>query len=75
MSKKCDKLSSFAIKSLVCQEADEFIADLPVLLRGQEVGEIVLLSYYQNMLDKNHILYHKDFNRLLWKVVILKRFS
>jgi len=38
--KKHDELSSLAIKSLVCERADEFIADLPVLLFGQEVGEV-----------------------------------
>ena len=40
MKQKHDKLSTFAIKSLVCEEADEFIDGLPVLLRGQEVGEV-----------------------------------
>ena len=40
MKKKHDKLSSFAIKSLVCEAADEFIEGLPVLLRGQEVEEV-----------------------------------
>ena len=40
MKKKQEKLSTFTIKSLVCEEADEFIEGLPVLLRGQEVGEV-----------------------------------
>ena len=39
MKRKHDKLSSLAVKSLVCKGADEF-ADLPVLWRGQEVGEV-----------------------------------
>ena len=39
MKRKHDKLSSLAVKSLVCEEADEY-AGLPVLWRGQEVGEI-----------------------------------
>ena len=39
MMRKHDELSSLAIKSLVCKEADQ-IADLPILLRGQEVGEV-----------------------------------
>ena len=40
MKRKHDELSSFAIKSLICEVADEFIEGLPVLLRGQEVGEV-----------------------------------
>ena len=39
MKRKHDELSSLAVKSLVCEEADEF-AGLPILWRGQEVGEI-----------------------------------
>jgi len=39
MKKKCDQFSSLLIKSLVCKQADEY-ADLPILWRGQEVGEI-----------------------------------
>ena len=39
MKRKHDELSSLAIKSLVCEEADEF-AGLPILWRGQEVEEI-----------------------------------
>ena len=39
MKKKHDELSSLAVKSLVCQEADEF-AGLPILWCGQEVGEV-----------------------------------
>ena len=39
IKRKYDKLSSLAIKSLVCEEADEF-AGLPILWRGQEVGEV-----------------------------------
>ena len=33
------KLSSLAVKSLVCSEADQ-VAGLPILWRGQEVGEV-----------------------------------
>ena len=40
MKKTHDKLSSFAIKSLVCAEADEFIEGLPVVLRGQSIERI-----------------------------------
>ena len=39
MKRKHDELSSLAIKSLVCEEADEY-AGLPILWRGQEVGEV-----------------------------------
>ena len=39
MKRKHDKLSSLAVKSLVCKEADEY-AGLPVLWHGQEVGEV-----------------------------------
>ena len=39
MKRKRDELSSLAVKSLVCEEADEF-AGLPILWRGQEVGEV-----------------------------------
>ena len=39
MKGKHDELSSLAVKSLVCEEADEF-AGLPILWRGQEVGEV-----------------------------------
>ena len=39
IKRKHDELSSLAIKSLVCEEADE-LAGLPILWRGQEVGEI-----------------------------------
>ena len=39
MKRKHDELSSLAVKSLVCEEADEF-AGLPILWRGQEVGEV-----------------------------------
>ena len=39
MKRKHDELSSLAVKSLVCEEADEY-AGLPVLWRGQEVGEV-----------------------------------
>ena len=39
MKRKYDELSSLAIKSLVCEAADE-IAGLPILWRGQEVGEV-----------------------------------
>ena len=39
IKKNQDKLSSLAVESLVCKEADE-IAGLPMLWRGQEVGEV-----------------------------------
>ena len=39
MKRKHDELSSLAVKSLVCEVADEF-AGLPILWRGQEVGEV-----------------------------------
>ena len=39
MKRKHDELSSLAVKSLVCKEADKY-ADLPILWRGQEVGEV-----------------------------------
>ena len=39
MKRKHNELSSLAVKSLVCEEADEF-AGLPVVWRGQEVGEV-----------------------------------
>ena len=39
MKRKHDELSSLAVKSLVCEEADK-LAGLPVLWRGQEVGEV-----------------------------------
>ena len=39
MKKKQDELSSLAVKSLVCKEADK-LAGLPILWRGQEVGEV-----------------------------------
>ena len=39
MKRKHDELSSLAVKSLVCEEADEY-AGLPILWRGQEVGEV-----------------------------------
>ena len=39
IKRKYDELSSLAVKSLVCEEADEF-AGLPILWRGQEVGEV-----------------------------------
>ena len=39
MKRKHDELSSFAVKSLVCEEADEN-AGLPILWHGQEVGEV-----------------------------------
>ena len=39
MKRKHDGLSSLAVKSLVCEEADEY-AGLPILWRGQEVGEV-----------------------------------
>ena len=39
MKRKHDELSSLAVKSLVCKQADEH-AGLPILWRGQEVGEV-----------------------------------
>ena len=39
MKRKHDELSSLAVKSLVCEEADR-VAGLPFLWRGQEVGEV-----------------------------------
>ena len=39
MKRKHDELSSLAVKSLVCGEADE-LEGLPILWHGQEVGEI-----------------------------------
>ena len=39
MKRKHDELSSLAVKSLVCKEADEY-AGLPILWCGQEVGEV-----------------------------------
>ena len=39
MKRKQDELSSLAVKSLVCEEADE-LAGLPILWCGQEVGEV-----------------------------------
>ena len=39
MKRKHDELSSLAVKSLVCEVADEFVG-LPILWRGQEVGEV-----------------------------------
>ena len=39
MKRKHDELSLLAVKSLVCEEADEY-AGLPILWRGQEVGEV-----------------------------------
>ena len=39
MKRKHDELSSLAVKSLVCEEANEY-AGLPILWRGQEVGEV-----------------------------------
>ena len=39
MKRKHDELSSLAVKSLVCQQADE-LAGLLMLWRGQEVGEV-----------------------------------
>jgi len=39
MQRKHDEQSSLAVKSLVCKEADEY-AGLPILWRGQEVGEV-----------------------------------
>ena len=39
MKRKHDELSSLAVKSLVCRQADKY-AGLPILWRGQEVGEV-----------------------------------
>ena len=39
MKSKHDELSSLAVKSLVCEVADDF-AGLPILWCGQEVGEV-----------------------------------
>ena len=39
MKSKHDELSSLAVKSLVCEIADQY-AGLPILWRGQEVGEV-----------------------------------
>ena len=39
MKRKHDELSSLSVESLVCKVADEF-AGLPILWRGQEVGEV-----------------------------------
>ena len=39
MKRKHDELSSSAVKSLICEAADEY-AGLPILWRGQEVGEV-----------------------------------
>ena len=39
IKRKHDELSSLAVKSLVCEAADEY-AGLPILWRGQEVGEV-----------------------------------
>ena len=39
IKKNRDKLSSLAVKSQVCEEADEF-AGLPILWCGQEIGEV-----------------------------------
>ena len=39
MKRKHDELSSLAVKSLVCKEAERY-AGLPILWRGQEVGEV-----------------------------------
>ena len=39
VKKNVDKLSSLAIESLVCKVADRY-AGLPILWRGQEVGEV-----------------------------------
>ena len=39
MKRKHDELSSLAVKSLVCEEADKF-AGLAIVWRGQEVGEV-----------------------------------
>ena len=39
MKKKHDELSSLAVKSLVCEAAERYVG-LPILWRGQEVGEV-----------------------------------
>ena len=39
IKRKQDELSSFAIKSLVCKKADDFV-DLPFLWQGQEIEEV-----------------------------------
>ena len=39
IKKNQDKFSSLAVESLICEEADEY-AGLPILWRGQEVGEV-----------------------------------
>ena len=39
MKRKHDELSSLVVKSLVCEIADEY-AGLPILWRGQEIGEV-----------------------------------
>ena len=39
MKRKHDELSSLAVKSLVCEVADEHVG-LPIVWRGQEVGEV-----------------------------------
>ena len=39
MKRKHDELSSLAVKSLVCKQADEY-AGIPILWRGQEVREV-----------------------------------
>ena len=39
MKRQHDELSSLAVKSLVCEEADEF-AGLPISWCGQEVGGV-----------------------------------
>ena len=39
MKRKHDELSSLAVKSLVCEVADEYVGH-PILWRGQEVGEV-----------------------------------
>ena len=39
IKKNQDKFSSLAVESLICEEADEY-AGLPILWRGQKVGEV-----------------------------------
>ena len=39
MKRKHDKLSSWAVKSLACEQGERY-AGLPILWRGQEVGEV-----------------------------------
>ena len=39
MKRKHDELSSLAVKSLICEEGDEY-AGVPILWRGQEIGEV-----------------------------------